>query len=124
MIMAKLRIVGKENGNGIKELSVDGQEIPLGWLSSFKYDSQSSNKGVLTLEYHVNGIDLIEIDSLKRIEVVETVESSQATKKLRSEYLENAVDEIKKYLEANRDKETSEWHLENASVFIKDALKF
>lgn len=115
--MAKLRITQDE-------ISIDGANVPLKWLGSIKYDEETPGKGVLTLKYHTNGIELIDVDSLKRVEVVETVESSQATKKLRHDLLENAAEEIDKYLEADGDKETSEWHLKNAILLIKDAIKF
>lgn len=122
--MDKLRIVGDRSGSGIKEIRVGNREMPLNRLSNFKYDLESPRKGILTLEYCIDGVEWTDVDSLKRVEAVETTESSKATEKLRSDYLESAVNEIEKYLKGNDDEETGEWHLKNASVLIKDALKF
>lgn len=122
--MDKLRIVGGRNGSGIKEIRVGNREMPLNRLSNFKYDFEFPRKGILTLEYYIDGVEWTDVDSLKRVEAVETTESSKAIEKLRSDYLESAVNEIEKYLKGNDDEETGEWHLKNASVLIKDALKF
>lgn len=122
--MDKLRIVGGRNGSGIKEIRVGNREMPLNRLFNFKYDFESPRKGILTLEYYIDGVEWTDVDSLKRVEAVETTESSKAIEKLRSDYLESAVNEIEKYLKGNDDEEKGEWHLKNASVFIKDALKF
>ncbi len=121
--MDKLRIVGGRNGSGIKEIRVGNREMPLNRLSNFKYDFESPRKGILTLEYYIDGVEWTDVDSLKRDEAVETTESSKAIEKLRSDYLESEANEIEKYLEGNDDEETGEWHLKNASVLIKDALK-
>lgn len=71
--MAKLRIVGKENGRGIKELSVDGQQIPLSYLLGFGFEFTAFD-GVLTLKYHVKDVDLVDIDNLKGVEITKAEE--------------------------------------------------
>lgn len=68
--MSKLTIKGNGKGHGLKELSIDGVEIPLKYLSSFNFDSNTPDGlSTLTLNYFVTDVDVIDIDNLGEVKV-------------------------------------------------------
>ena len=72
--MGRLKIKGKDN-KSLESISIDGNEILLSWLTSFKFNSSKPGEsGTLTLEYAVRSIDEIDFSGLGEVKVTKSKE--------------------------------------------------